>query len=152
MPVRWNLPPFLEGSAVTRKAYARWLKAKAKTHCGRDCKRGNTTATAKAYREAIHAAVMISDGLCHYTGEPLRWDLIGLWNDEDSKKGRRVFKAKFADLPTLDHVGDGLGAPDFVICGWVVNDAKGDLSLADYLTLCKKVLKHHHVCPDEGTL
>jgi hypothetical protein len=91
---------------------------------------------------------MTSSGLCRYTGETLDWSLISTYNNEESKKGRRAYKAKFAKLPSVDHVGDGLIEPDFVICGWAVNDAKGDLNLADFLALCKKVLKHHGALPE----
>jgi hypothetical protein len=45
-------------------------------------------------------------------------------------------------LPTVDHEDDGLGEPQFRICGWAVNDAKNDLSLEDFVQLCKKVLAH----------
>src|SRR5579862_5742578 len=137
-----DLPPFLE-EIVKPKAYARWLKYRAIAHCKRDCKRGNVIATPRDYRKAIHAAVLSSGGLCHYTGENLAWPLIGTYNNEESKKGRRAYKASLAKLPSVDHVGDGLHEPDFVICGWAVNDAKGDLNLADFLALCRKVLKHH---------
>lgn len=44
----------------------------------------------------------------------------------------------------IDHIGDGRGAPDFVICGFALNAAKSYLSYEDFLALCEKVLKHHH--------
>jgi hypothetical protein len=47
-------------------------------------------------------------------------------------------KARFATLPTVDHVGDGLGPADFEICGWRTNDGKCDLSRADFVDLCHR--------------
>ena len=39
----------------------------------------------------------------------------------------RAYKAMFAYLPTVDHIHDGKGDPEFKICPWKVNDAKNDL-------------------------
>ncbi|MEX2141650.1 MAG: hypothetical protein WD894_20460 [Pirellulales bacterium] len=43
---------------------------------------------------------------------------------------------------TVDHVADGLGPADFVICSWRVNDAKNDLDRAEFLEVCRAVLAH----------
>ena len=91
---------------------------------------------------AIHQAVYKSGGLDAYTGEALDWNLISVYNNEESRKGRRVYKKKFAKLPTVDHVGDGTGSADFVICGWGTNDCKNDLPRAEFIELCRAVLAH----------
>jgi hypothetical protein len=96
-----------------------------------------------AYKTAIHKAVEQSEGLDAYTGETLRWDLISKYDNEASRLGRRVYKASLALLPTVDHVGDGLGAADFRICAWRTNDAKGDLEYAEFIGLCRRVLERH---------
>jgi hypothetical protein len=137
----YSLPLFLEGT-VDLARYRRWLSRKAQAHHHRDRGRGNTTASLAAYKKAIHAAVVSSKGRDDYTGEALDWSLIGTYENVKSKATGRVGKAKLALLPTVDHVGDGLGDPDFHICGWAVNDAKSDLSLDLFLDLCAKVLKH----------
>jgi len=133
---RYQLPDFLQGT-LTERAYVRWLQRKAVAHVRRDRKRGNPAATIEAYKTAIHQAVCASNGLDAYTHEQLSWDLLSKYNNEDSKQGKRGYKAKFALLPTVDHVGDGLGTADFKICAWRTNDAKGDLSLAELLTSAK---------------
>jgi hypothetical protein len=140
MPKKHSMPAFLEGN-VTPAAYERWLHRKAAAHLKRDRKRGRAC-TGAAYREAIHAAVVLSGGRDAYTGEALRWDLISTYKNEDSKKGRHSYKAGFALLPTVDHVAAEATEASFRICGWRTNDAKNDLSLNSFLELCQRALRH----------
>lgn len=135
----FELPPFLD-DVVTREAYVRWLQRKAAAHIRRDRKRGNTSGTVSEYKRAIHQAVCFSGGKDAYTGEQLAWSLISTYNNQESKQGRRTYKAGFALLPTVDHLGDGTGPADFKICGWRTNDAKGDLSLEEFVALCARVV------------
>lgn len=136
----FHLPIFLD-EILTRENYVRWLQRKAQAHIRRDRERGNTTSSLSEYKRAIHAAVCDSNGLDHYTGEQLHWSLVSTYNNAESKLGKRTYKAKFALLPTVDHVGDGSGPADFKICGWAINDAKGDLTWLDFVKLCQRVLK-----------
>jgi len=141
MPKKYELPPFLSG-VVTQEIYERWLRRKAQAHLKRDRRRGNETDHAEKYREAINRAVLDSGGKDTYTGEKLDWRLISRYdNDESQEKGRR-YKREFALLPTVDHAGDGKGSPDFRICGWRTNDAKNDLNLDDFVSVCRAVLEH----------
>jgi len=50
-------------------------------------------------------------------------------------------KARFALLPTVDHVRAGDTEAAFRICAWRTNDAKGDLSPDDFIKLCIRVLE-----------
>jgi hypothetical protein len=136
----FDLPVFLEGS-VERETYVRWLQRKASAHVRRDRRRGNGTASVAGYKRAIHEAVCKSQGKDCYTGEELGWGLISRYNNEESKQGRRIYKAQFALLPTVDHVGDGTGPAEFKICSWRTNDAKGDLSFEEFVELCRKVIQ-----------
>ena len=140
----YDLPPFLKG-CCKQDEYQDWLGRKAATHRKRDLKRGNQDekATRKGYKQEIHRAVCDSNGLDYYTGELLAWRLIGKYDNEKSRVGGRVYKKKLALLPTVDHVGDGLGAPAFRICSWRTNDAKNDLSEDEFVDLCKAVVSHH---------
>jgi hypothetical protein len=140
MATKHTPPSFLE-SVVTPEAYERWLSRKAAAHVRRDRKRGHSCAGA-AYKEAIHAAVLVSGGRDAYTGEELRWDLISTYKNEDSQKGRHAYKAGFALLPTVDHVSSSSTEASFRICSWRANDAKNDLSVEDFTALCHKVLVH----------
>jgi hypothetical protein len=45
-------------------------------------------------------------------------------------------------LPTVDHVGDGLGAADFKICGWRTNDSKTDMTHQEFVAFCRRVVTH----------
>jgi hypothetical protein len=139
MPLKHSMPKFLDG-VITPEAYERWLGRKAAAHVKRDRKRGHTAATGAAYKEAIHAAVLVSEGLDAYTGEGLKWELISKYNNEESKAGRHGYKAGFALLPAVDHVDAGATEASFRICSWRTNDAKNDLAPEEFIELCKRVL------------
>jgi hypothetical protein len=141
MSLKYALPPFLAGS-LTQEAYLRWLERKARAHLKRDRARGNTLATLESYKRSIHAAVAQSEGVDAYTGEWLRWDLVSQYDNEESKALGRAYKASLALLPTVDHVSDGLCPGDFLICAWRTNDAKSDLSRADFVELCRRIVVH----------
>lgn len=139
----FELPEFLDG-IVSREAYVRWLQRKGEAHTRRDRKRGNVGCSVSKYKRAIHRAVCASNGSDSYTGEKLNWQLISTYNNDESKQERRSYKAKFALLPTVDHLGDGTGKADFKICGWRTNDAKGDLTLEEFVALCTRVVTANH--------
>ena len=92
---------------------------------------------------AIHRAVESSAGKDWYTGEGLAWELINTYDNAHSKLHRGVYKTDFALLPTVDHVSTNGDNYEFVICAWRTNDAKSDLSLDDFLSLCRKVIGLH---------
>ena len=68
MPSKHTMPSFLEG-VVTLDVYEQWLRRKAIAHVDRDRKRGRSAATRPLYKEAIHAAVIVSKRKDAYTGE-----------------------------------------------------------------------------------
>lgn len=135
----YTLPPFLEG-VVDRDTYVRWLKRKAIVHLKRDRNRGNTVANGPSYRSAIHDAVLRSNRRDECTGRELRWDLISKYENDKAATNRRQYKREFYDLPTVDHLGDGRGEPDFAICSWQVNDAKHDQTLDEFVEMCRWVV------------
>ena len=138
---KYELPDFLAG-ICSQEHYVRWLQRKATAHARRDRRRGNPDARISEYKQAIHEAVFRGGDRDAYTDEKLDWALISTYDNTESKKRGRAYKKGFALLPTVDHVGDGTGKPDFVICSWRTNDAKSDLSLKEFLALCRRVLKH----------
>ena len=126
---------------ISQSDYEQWLHHRAVAHVKRDRrKRGNSTATNEIYKRATHRAVIAAGEFDAYTGERLDWKLIRKWNNEDSKKGGREYKRRFALLPSVDHVGDGSGPADFKICAWRTNDAKHDMTYDELLGFCEKVL------------
>jgi hypothetical protein len=136
-----RFPSFLIDK-LPQEVYERWLRRKAQAPIKRDRQRGNKTANGKAYRAAIHSAVLESGGRDFYTGEELDWSLISKYDNDKSKENGRNYKHSFAMLPTIDHVGDGMGSANFKICSWRTNDAKNDLELPVFLTLCQTMLEY----------
>ncbi len=139
--IKDSFPDFLI-EIIEPKVYYKWLTRKAAAHVKRDLGRERPDATGAAYRDAIHAAVLQSNGRDAYTGEDLDWKLISTYENSKSKEGRHAYKSSFARLPTLDHVEAASKSAAFKICGWRTNDAKGDLSFKDFIELCEKVLRH----------
>jgi len=120
--------------------FDKWLERKARALLRRDRTRGNTNATRESYKIAIYESVIRCKGIDAYTGKKLRWDLISKYDNDQSRTNGREYKKKFGDLPTVDHVDDGSGSPQFNICSWRVNDAKNDLTLGEFLAVCREVL------------
>ena len=135
------MPQFLK-QCLTEQKYERWLSRRASSLVKRDKKRGNKSANRERYKIAIHEAVLGCGAFDHYTGEELKWSLLGTYNNAESQAERREGKKKFALLPTVDHVGDGLGEANFKICAWRTNDAKNDLSHEEFVILCRRVVAH----------
>lgn len=142
MATRKHIMPEFLAASVTAASYERWLNRKASAHVRRDRQRDQTSVSVSLYKEAIHAAVVLSQGKDAYTGEALHWHLISKYNNDESKKGRHSYKSTFALLPTVDHVNAGATEASFRICSWRTNDAKNDLSVEDFVRLCEKVLVH----------
>jgi hypothetical protein len=109
--IEYRVPDFLK--EVQRAAYARWLERRAAALVIRDRNRGNTTAPPALYRVAIHKAAERSSGRDAYTGERLDWSLLSTCSIVELCAGKRRYKRRFALLPTVDHVGDGLSEADF---------------------------------------
>ena len=137
---KYQLPEFLK-DIITQKNYEKWLHRKAYAHVRRDRNRENESAIGKEYKIAIHSAVQDSNGLDAYTGEELDWKLISKYDNKQSQNEGRKYKKKFALLPSIDHVGDGTGRPEFKICAWRTNSAKSDLSYEEFVELCRKIIK-----------
>jgi hypothetical protein len=135
------------GHACTDVAYKKWLHRKAQAHVSRDKKRWKLPLSVAEYKKAIHAAVLKSAGRDTYTGDILDWSLISKYDNTKSKQGGTDYKKTFAMLPTVDHAGDVPGDMNFQICSWRTNDAKSDLTLEEFVELCRKVVEHN----DRGT-
>lgn len=46
----------------------------------------------------------------------------------------------------MDHVDDGKGEPNFKICAWRINDSKHDLTLDEFIEVCKDMLSFNIPC------
>lgn len=138
MPTDYPVPQQL---GISQEVYIRWLRRKAAAHLKRDRKRCDYDITGEEYRKLIHAAVVDHGTHDFYTGEALNWSLASTWSNDESKAGKTTYKAGFALLPTVDHVGKD-GRYDFVICGWRTNDSKSDLGYEEFLDLCRRVIRY----------
>jgi len=137
-----DFPEFLRGK-VDEGIFLTWLHRKAVAHVQRDRKRGNESAGVAAYKRAIYAAILESRGNDCYTGKPLDWGLIGTFRNDEAKEGKRAYWKRFQDLPTIDHVDDGLGEPNFKICSQLTNDCKSHLSHEEFVQICRDVIAYH---------
>jgi len=144
---KYQLPEFLEG-VITQEKYERWLQRRSIAHVRRDKRRGNSDAKNVEYKIAIHDAIIQSKGLDVYTKEELDWSLLGKWDNEEAKKRGRHHKREFYRLPSVDHIGDGHGKPEFKICAMLTNDVKSDLSHEEPLNFCEKLLRAADKWPD----
>ena len=143
------MPDCIKGQCDQKK-YSHWLHAKANAHVRRDRKRfGKDSCTVSKYKAAIHAAVCAGGDLDHYTGEILDWHLVSTYKNASSGEGKTKYKSQYALLPTLDHALDKDGKLAFVICSWRVNDAKSDLTEAEFYYLCELVLRHRDNLPSK---
>lgn len=136
---RYDPPTWLP---ISQKDYKKWIDRKAAAHVKRDRKRCEYEISIADYREKMHRAVHDHGRCDFYTGEKLDWKLIGTYCNEASAKGRSLYKAGMALLPTVDHISGEGGKYDFVICSWRTNNAKADLSYDDFVSLCERVLLH----------
>lgn len=138
---RYPVPATL---GIEHDKYIRWLRHKARAHLIRDRKRfPELDLTGEKYRTDIHKAVCDHGTHDFYTGESLDWKLVSTYDNDQSKAGKTAYKLGFALLPTVDHVFEPDGTWRFVICGWRTNDAKNDMTHAEFVGLCQRVVAHH---------
>lgn len=142
---RYPVPAAL---AIEHATYLHWLRRKAAAHVKRDRKRfPDRDLTGESYRLQIHQAVCDHGIHDFYTGEKLDWKLVSTYDNDESKAGKTAYKLGFALLPTVDHVFEPDGTWRFVICAWRTNDAKNDMSHAEFVALCQRVVAHHTPSP-----
>jgi hypothetical protein len=136
-PIKYEVPPFLQG-IVTHKFYSHWLLKKAGRlwEIDKQEKRPFVAQASQGMYKAKLQAAILETGLCDpYTGDALRWDLIGTW--DDTKSHDPAMKKEYLLLPTADHTDpDKL---DFEICSWLINMCKSHLNREDFLGLCGTV-------------
>jgi hypothetical protein len=142
---KYSLPKCLVGRC-TQQQYTKWLQRKAAAHVRRDKKRQEDgSITISKYKQAIHGAVCAGGDRDFYTGESLDWSLISKYRNKDSSEGKKKYKRLFAHLPSVDHTFDEQGELKFVICSWLVNDSKSDMTLPEFYALCESVLQHREM-------
>ena len=128
------LPPFLE-EVVPLEIYKKWLKRQADRHFKRDNIRWGKRSSREGYQGMIHEAVLRSEGVDAFTGQPMDWKLISQY-----RAGHK--RANYRNLPTVDHTFSPPDHLTFEICSWTVNDCKNDLTVEQWLVLLENILTH----------
>ena len=142
--LKYPLPDFLKGTC-TESTYSSWLINKAKTLFERDKKRNQPYVrgiSAVQYCRMIHEAVIQTGHYDPYTGDELRWDLIGTWDSDSAHAGLVKYQQKYALMPVVDHTNPESTTLAFEICSWQVNDCKSYLNPAEFVALCSKVAEY----------
>ena len=128
-------PDFVADAGVPCATYREWLDRQAQS-----IKRRFTGTTKRPtcdhIKRRVHKAVQRSGGYDFYTGERLEWHLL---NHPRATTGGRRAHCQRGRRPSVDHF-TGVNAPDFRLCSGLVNDAKGALSHAHFVQLCRQVL------------
>jgi hypothetical protein len=88
--------------------------------------------------QKLHAAVIAAGLFDPYSGDALRWDLIGTW-DPGAAKGNAGYKREYDLLPTADHVDPDATDLEFEICSWMSNTAKTFLAPPQFVALCAQI-------------
>jgi hypothetical protein len=141
---KYPLPAFLEGR-VTIETYEKWLEKRGNQVYIRDLKRKKPYAlnsSVSFYKGKIHKAVTERGSVDPYTGEPLKWELIGIGYNLKPEKMLGAFNKEFYLLPTVDHIDPEAKELELEICSWLVNTCKNLLNPSDFLDLCKKIVAY----------
>ena len=147
---KYPLPSRLEGVCSVVK-YHKLLRCKADELQKRDKRIGRVfdrEFSQADYKMKIHAAMMACDGTDPYTGDALRFDLMGEWNNNTQlgpwprEAALGAIREEFYLLPVVDHVDPDSGKLEFEICSWIVNEGKSQMAPEEYRALCGKVVAH----------
>jgi hypothetical protein len=135
------LPSFLIG-ICTEADYLKWLDKRAEELYLRD--RGQRRpyalkASWSMYKKAIHAAVLAAGLYDPYTGEIMKWELLGTW--DSSKDLPDGYNKAYYLLPTVDHMDPYAKVLKLEICSWRINNCKGGLTPQEFIEVCRKVAK-----------
>lgn len=137
-------PRFINQRGITDDAYRAWLSEQGKNiwkREGRLDKRGFPDKASLV--AALHAAVLRSGGKDAYTGMPIDWRFLR--NDwVDANKGNannRHLMTLRRGMPVFDHVR-GLGGNKYALCRRITNHAKSFMSPAQFVQLCREVVRH----------
>jgi hypothetical protein len=97
------------------------------------------------YQYVIHSAACAAGLYDPYTGERMKWELIGTWDSTKGKNQSDAYDKEYYLLPTVDHVdpfGDKL---EFEICSWRINCCKSGLTPDDFVEVCRRVAERRTV-------
>lgn len=139
-PFPYSVPEVLQNQ-ISALTYRQWLNVKASSLRKRDLRTHKPFANAtprNVYMQKLNSAVIATGLFDPYTGDALRWDLIGTW-DPATAKGNAGYKREYDRLPTADHVNPDANGLEFEICSWMSNTAKTFLAPRQFVALCAQI-------------
>ena len=134
--VSWSAPAWV---GVRDGKYSELIQRKAVAVTRRDKRRGGKYSVKEAI-EAIHQAFHRCNGFDPYDGSKLDPELLGTYNNNQSKERGADYKREMAMLPTVDHV-TAKPVADFQIVSWQTNDAKEDMPPEEFIAYCRQVVQ-----------
>jgi hypothetical protein len=143
-PKVYFLPAFLNG-ICTEAVYLKWLDKRAEQLYvrDRDQRRPYGLAGSKeSYKRAIHAAVSACGLYDPYTGERMKWELLGTWETDSPGSGSVARYREYYLLPTVDHCDPYSDALVLEICSWRINCCKAGLTPDEFVGVCQRVVSH----------
>ena len=121
--------------------YIKWLNKRARQLHDRDLAQGRPYGIAgsrASYKAEIHAAVLAAGLFDPYTGEMMKYELMGTWDTSvDQPEG---YSKKFRLLPTVDHVDPWGTELHMEICSLRINRCKGGLTPDEFIDVCGRVV------------
>jgi hypothetical protein len=138
-PPKYFPPAYMTGR-VTPDLYRLWIRDRSNVlfHEDKRLKRPYALNGSRVlYKMALHQAAARGQ-YDPFTGELIQWELIRQWKDI---KGLLKEKA-FWLMPTADHTDPASASLELEICSWRINTCKNDLSAAEFIELCNKVVDY----------
>jgi hypothetical protein len=91
------------------------------------------------YKQAIHAAANRAGLLDPYTGETMKYELLGTWDSTKGKNWPDGQIRKYYLMPTVDHVNPYSNVLNLEICSWRINECKAGLTPDEFVEVCRRV-------------
>lgn len=152
-PPTYIAPHFLEQRGITDREYALWLDKQSEAIWRRERKAGKTAFPSRASLKAeLHRVLLAGNGRDQYTGSKIYWKhLRADWVDGNAGvTNYRHLMTLRRCMPTFDHVR-GMGHRRYALCRRMTNHAKSFMSPAQFVALCREVVRHHERGGHVGT-
>ena len=125
--------------------YIKWLNKRARQLHDRDLAQGRPYGIAgsrASYKAAIHAAVIATGLWDPYTGDRMKWELIGTWDTSNVPDNVYLDKGYYL-MPTVDHVDPWADVLHLQVCTWRTNCCKGGLTPDEFVRVCRRVVERN---------
>lgn len=137
-------PEWLTRRTITDAEYVRWLERQTASIWAREKRAGKTAHMERAdLKQALHRAASESDGRDPYSGARffVKHMRSGWTDGQAHLNGSRHYRTLRRCMPSFDHVR-GVGKKDYELCTRETNSAKSYMSPAQFIDLCRRVVRH----------